>query len=147
MSGFAPFAHHLTAHQVEHLRRSRRIDHLEIVLRPQQQKPSAARRRMLRPRAFVAVRQQHRQTRQMIPFVFRRGDELIDDDLCRVPEIAELRFPDHQSAQSIERVAVFKAQHADFRERRIVNSQARLVGRQMMKRHKFVAVFDVCKTA
>jgi hypothetical protein len=58
---------------------------------------------------MLSSRQQHHQTRQLPPFVFRARDELVDDHLRHVHEIAELRLPDHQSVRIIEAVAIFKS--------------------------------------
>ncbi len=51
---------------------------------------------MLRALAFVAVRQQQRDAGQQAPLGFAGGDELVDDDLRAVGEVAELRFPQHE---------------------------------------------------
>ena len=48
---------------------------------------------MFRTLAFVAVRQQQHESAQAIPLRFAGTDELIDDDLRAVGEIAELAFP------------------------------------------------------
>ena len=69
------------------------------------------------------------------PFVFGADDELIDDHLGRVDEVAELRLPHHQAVGAIETVAVLEAQHAGFRQRAVVNFDRRLIGRQIRQRH------------
>ena len=51
---------------------------------------------MLRALAFIAMRQQHRQPRCLLPLVFAGCYVLIDDRLRDVIEIAKLRFPHHQ---------------------------------------------------
>ena len=55
-----------------------------------------ARAGVLRALAFVSVRQQHHNAGEQSPLVFARGDELVDDDLRAVGEVAELRLPQHQ---------------------------------------------------
>ena len=60
------------------------------------------------------MRQQHRQARGLLPFVFAGGDILIDDRLRDVVEIAELRFPHHQRIPGDDRITVFKSKHACF---------------------------------
>ena len=76
--------------------------------------------------AFEAVRQQHHQTAQSIPFVFGAGDELIDDHLGTVPEVTELGFPNRQTIGQIQRIAILKSQHAGFAERAVVKFQGEL---------------------
>ncbi len=73
---------------------------------------------MLRTLALIAMGQQHDETRHAQPLRFTRGDELVDDDLGAVGEIAELRFPQHQRLRFGEAVAVIEAEHAGFGERR-----------------------------
>ena len=48
--------------------------------------------RVLRTLTFVAVGQQHHKPAGLAPLLLRCGDELVDDDLGAVREIAELRF-------------------------------------------------------
>ena len=55
------------------------------------------RARMLGPLPFVAVRQQQHQRRRQAPLGSARGDELVEDDLRAVDEVAVLRFPQHQA--------------------------------------------------
>ena len=63
---------------------------------------------MFRALAFETVRQQQHEAAQAFPLRFGAGDELIDDDLRRVPEIAELRFPNDQALRRIETVAIIE---------------------------------------
>jgi hypothetical protein len=86
----AEWADHLPAQQVEDLRWRRRHAHLHVVLRAQLQIALGARRRVLGPLALVAVRQQHHEAADAAPLRFAGGDELVDDDLCAVGEVAEL---------------------------------------------------------
>ena len=53
-------------------------------------------------------------------FGFARGEELVDDHLRAVGEVAELRLPQHQRAGIGERVAVLEAEHARLRKQRVV---------------------------
>ena len=89
---------------------------------------------MLRSLAFVSVGQQHDEAREQIPLIFAGRDELIDDDLCAVGEIAELRFPQHERFRVIAAETVLKADDSCFRERRIVNLEPRRRFRQMLQR-------------
>src|SRR3546814_4451385 len=52
------------------------------------------------------------------PFGLRRRDILIDYDLSAIREIAELRFPEHQSLGIGHGIAIFEAQHRS-EERRV----------------------------
>ncbi len=54
---------------------------------------------MLRPLSLEAVRQEHDQARHAQPLGFARNEELVDDDLGAVGEVAELRLPEHQRAR------------------------------------------------
>ena len=45
---------------------------------------------------FETVWQQHDHAVLLTPLVFGSNDVLVDDDLCAVSEVAELRFPHDQ---------------------------------------------------
>ena len=92
------------------------------------QKTFHARARMLRPLAFVAVRQQHHQAARLAPLLLGGRYELVDDDLRAVREIAELRFPQVQRLRLGHAVAEFKAEHAKLAQRAVVNVERRLLG-------------------
>src|SRR5207237_2450910 len=83
------------------------------------------RARVLRSVAFVAVREQERQPRRLPPLGETGGDELVDDDLRAVDEVAELRLPEHERLRSGRRVAVLEAQARVLRERRVVDLERR----------------------
>jgi hypothetical protein len=51
------------------------------------------------------------------PLGLAAGDELVDDRLRAVGEVAELRFPQHQRARVGDRIAIFEAEHAEFGQR------------------------------
>ena len=95
-------AQHLAAQQVEDLRRRGRHADLDVVLGAQLQEALEARRGVLRPLALVAVRQQHHQPAEPAPLGLGRGDELVDDHLGAVGEVAELA-PPRSSAHSARR--------------------------------------------
>ena len=78
--------------------------------------------------AFKSVGQQHHQTGHPQPLGFGRGNELIDDDLGTVGEIAELRFPQRQRLGLGGRIAVFKAQNPQLGQRRVDDLQSCLIG-------------------
>ena len=69
---------------------------------------------MFRSLAFIAMRQKQEQTRHAKPFPLAAGKELIDDHLRAVGEIAELRFPKHESIRFGKAIAIFEPQHGFF---------------------------------
>ena len=79
-----------------------------------------SRARMVRALAVVPVRQEEHQARALPPLGLARGDELVDDALRVVGEIAELRLPQHERRRSrVHRVAVLETQDGVFAERRV----------------------------
>ena len=125
------------------LRRGRGLADLDVVARRQLQKALDARAGMLRPLPFVAVRQQHHHAGEQIPLVLARGDELVDDDLRAVREIAELRLPQHQRLGIIAAEAVLESQHGSLGKRRIVNFEPGLLRRHVFERNVFLLGLDV----
>src|SRR5262249_18163687 len=98
----APLAQHLSPEQVEVLCRRGRIADLDVVLGTLLEEALEARRGMLRPLSLETVRQEQRESREALPLVFRGGDELVDDHLRTVYEVAELRLPRHQGVGIVE---------------------------------------------
>ena len=98
---------------------------------------------MLGTLAFETVRQKHDETAQPPPFVLAAGDELIDDDLRGVDEIAELRLPYDQAVGPVEAVAPLEAQHAGLGQRTVVNFEFGLARRQVLQRHVGFAALRV----
>ena len=72
------------------------VAHLHVVLGAQLQEPLNAGARVLGPLAFITMRQQENESVRLTPLGFRGRQELVDDDLRAVYEIAELRFPKHE---------------------------------------------------
>ena len=128
---------------MEILRGRAGVHHLQIVFGAQREEALDARAGMLGTLAFVAVRQQQHQAAGLAPFRFGAGDELIDQDLRAVDEIAELRLPQHQSQRIGHAVAEFKTHHRVLAERAVENIEARLVGRQVLQRNISFAGFAV----
>ncbi len=60
-------------------------------------------------------------------FGLRARNELVDQNLGAVGEVAELRFPQHQRQRVGHAVAEFEAQHGVFAERAVEDFEARLV--------------------
>ncbi len=86
----------LAAQQVEVLGRRRRARDADVALGGRAQEALQARRGVLRARALVAVGQQQRQARGLAPLGQAGDDELVDDHLRGVDEVAELRLPQHE---------------------------------------------------
>src|SRR5437016_36091 len=118
---FAPFAQRLTPQGMKILRGCRRLNDLNVVLRREGEESFQPRARMLGPHALKAMRQQQYQSGQPPPFIFRAADKLVEDDLCRIDEITELRLPNHQTIRAIEAVAIFETKRARFAKRAIVD--------------------------
>ena len=124
MSGLRKRAQDLPAQHVKHLRGRRRHAHLHVVLGAELQEALEARGGMLRALAFVAMRQEQREPAQAAPLRFARADELVDDDLRAVHEVAELAFPDDERRRIGGRVAVFEAEHGFFGQHRVGDLEA-----------------------
>ena len=92
----APGEQRLAAQQVEVLRRGRGLADLHVVLGAELEVALDAGARVLRPLPLVAVRQQQHDAGEQVPLVLAGGDELVDDDLRAVGEVAELRLPADQ---------------------------------------------------
>ena len=69
------------------------------------------------------MRQEERQAVGRIPFVLPGGQELVDDDLRPIVEVAELRLPDGQAFRRAVSVAEVEAHHPVFAEVRVVDGQ------------------------
>jgi len=56
--------------------------------------------------ALIAVGQEHHETRLTVPLDLGRSEEVVDDDLSAVDEVAELGLPQRKLVRVVERVAV-----------------------------------------
>ena len=99
----------LTAQQVEVLRRGRAVGEAQVDVGGGLEEALGTRARVIGALAFVAVRQQEHQRRRQAPLGAARGDELVDDDLRAVDEVAVLRFPHDQPARLLHVVAELEA--------------------------------------
>ena len=106
----------LAAQDVEIVRGRGGAGDLHVVLRAKLQIALKARGRMFWALAFIAMRQQHHEAGHAQPFHLARRNELIDNDLRAVREIAELRFPKNQRLRLRKAVAIFEAEHSLFRQ-------------------------------
>src|SRR5215468_3254953 len=91
------------------------------------------------------VGKQHGKAAQSPPLLFCSSDELIDDHLRGIPEVAELRFPHGEPVRRVQTKAIFEAEDAHFRERAVVNVDWGLVRREILKRPIGPAILDVMK--
>ena len=89
---------------------------------------------MLRAVALVPVRQQQCQPGGLAPLGEPRDEELVDDDLCAVDEVAELRFPEDERLRCGHRVAVLEPERRVFGERRVERLEGRAGLRQVLDR-------------
>ena len=83
----------LAPQHVEVLRRGRRVDDPQVVLGAQREEALDARAGVLGALALEAVGEQQREAATLAPLVLGGDDELVDDDLRAVDEVAELRLP------------------------------------------------------
>src|SRR5205807_330196 len=94
---------------------------LDVVGRAELQEALDARARMLWAGALVTVRQEHDEPGEAHPLVFGGHDELIDDHLRAVHEVAELRLPYDEALGAVEAVAVVEGEDALLGERTVVD--------------------------
>ncbi len=66
----------------------------------------------------------------LTPLRLPRSDELIDDDLRAVDEVAELRFPEHERFRFCDAVSVLESDARVFGERAVVDFERRLRARR-----------------
>src|SRR5207342_1615777 len=111
--------------EMEELARGRAVDDADVVLRRELEEALEARARVLGPVALVAVRQQQRQARRLAPLRQPCRDELVDDDLGAVDEVAELRLPENERLRRRRGIAVLEADAGVLRERRVVDLEGR----------------------
>ena len=78
---------------------------------------------MIRTLALVAVRQQQHDVGELAPLRFTGGDELVDDGLRAVDEVAELSFPEHERIGVAHGVAVLEADGRELAERGVVDHE------------------------
>src|SRR5690348_9031258 len=86
----------LSPQQVEVLRRRRAVRDPQVLLRRKLQEALEAGARVLGAVALVAVRQEERESGRFPPLRKPGGDELVDDDLRSVDEVAELGLPEDE---------------------------------------------------
>ena len=125
----------LPPQQVEVLRRGRAVGDADVDVGRELQEAFRPRARVVRALAFVRVRQQQDERRTLPPLAARRHQELVDDDLRAVDEVAVLRLPDHQARRLLHVVAVLEAEDRILGERAVVDLEGRARLRQGLQRH------------
>ena len=90
--------------------------------------------RVLGPLPLHAVRQQQDEAAHAVPLRLRRGQELVDDDLRGVHEVAELRLPDREPLGHVEAVAVLEAEHARLGQRAVARLEDALLVADVLER-------------
>ena len=123
---------------MEVLRRRRRVDDPLVVLRTQGEEALHARAGVLGALAFEPVGEEQPDAAGLAPLVLGGGDELVDDDLRGVDEVAELRFPQDECFRVLHRVAVLEAERGVLGEHRVVQHERGLIRRQMRERDVFL---------
>ena len=93
---------HLPAQNVEILRRGREIADLDIILGAEPAGNARGARWNVPDPGPRTRAEEENDAAGPLPFRFRRDDELIDDGLRAIGEIAELRFPQAKHVRVIE---------------------------------------------
>src|SRR6266852_5797492 len=109
------------------------MSQLKISSRRQLQKTFRSSRGMFRSLPFQSVRQQHHEIGPLSPLRFCTGDELIEDNLSTVCEIAKLRLPHSQRLGSLQTVAILEAKDRIFRQGTIDDVESRLPVSKMIQ--------------
>lgn len=77
--------------------------------------------------SLETMRLQHNKARLSHPFGLAAADELIDDALSGIVEVAELRLPNDQSIGIRHRVSQFESKHAVLRQGTVANRVGSLI--------------------
>ena len=115
----------LAAQQVEVLRRSGTVGDPDVAFRGQLEKPLEPGARVLRTLPFVPVRQQQHQPGGEAPLGETARDELVDDDLGAIDEVAELGLPEDQGPGRGGAVAVLETEGGQFGQGAVVEFERR----------------------
>ena len=139
----APRPHDLAAKQMEVLRGGRGLADLHVVIGAELEVTLHTSGGVLRALTLVAMGKEHDDAGEQPPLGFAGGDELVNDDLRAVGEVAELCLPEDEGFGVIAGEAVLKAEDARFREERVVDLEARLRVREVLEREELALGFDV----
>src|SRR5512137_1168243 len=100
---------------------------------------------MLRTLSLVTVGKKQDQVAGLLPFAFGTCDEIVDDNLGPVGEIAELSFPYHKAQGAGDTVAEFKPKDAGLGKGAVKHLELRLVWADVLQRHILLARFQVAE--
>ena len=103
------------------------------------EKTFGTRARVLRSLTLVPVREQEHERGLQSPLRAARGDELVDDHLRAVDEVAVLRFPDHEAIGFLDVVAELESDDAGFAERAVVDLERGARLRERLERDERLA--------
>src|SRR5207244_340112 len=78
-----------------------------------------------------------------LPLRLRAGEELVDDHLRAVDEVAELRLPEDQPARVGEAHAELEAEHGVLGQHAVDDAEGRLVAPDVVERDVLVVGVDV----
>src|SRR2546429_233414 len=93
--------------------------------------------------ALVAVREEQHEAAQALPLRLLAGEELVDDHLRAVDEVAELRLPEDQPAWVGEAHAELEAEHGVLGQHAVDDAEGRLVAPDVVERDVLVVGVDV----
>ena len=119
---------------MEVLGRRRAVGHADVPLRAELEEALEPAARVLRPRPLVAVGQEQRQPRVLAPLGEPGHDELVDDHLRGVHEVAELRLPADKHVARLRAVAVLERDTRVLRQRAVVELERDLGLREALDR-------------
>src|SRR5680860_139431 len=124
---------------MEVLCRRGRLGHLHVVLGALSEEPFKSRARVFWSLALETVRQQQDESALLQPFVLARAQELVDDDLSAVDEVAELSLPADERVTVRNRVSVVEAHRGVLAQQRVEAAETRLVSGEVVERRVLLA--------
>lgn len=86
------------------------------------------------------MRKQHNNTALPNPLGLSRSDELIDDDLCTIGKVAELRLPHDERIRVGQGISELESKHSVLTQRRVTHGVVGLVHRQLVQRYERIQV-------
>ena len=133
----------LASQQVEVGGGRRRAGHGHVVLGTQLEVALDARGGVIRPLALIAVRQEQDHARALSPLLLGARDELVDDGLGAVREVAELRLPEDESIGPFDGVPILEPDCGVLAQERVVDPELRLLVAQVREGQPLLAVLAV----
>src|SRR5207237_10174941 len=121
-------------YRVEVVRGGGDVGNAQIAIGAERQGPRGPGARVLRPLALVAVRQEECEPGGLPPLGETGDEELIDDHLAAIREVAVLRLPQHQRVGRGGGVAVLEPQARELGERTVVQLERRPRARKVLNR-------------